>query len=131
MIFRYLLIAFIVIPLIELAILIKVGEIIGTIPTIGLVIVTGVLGASLAKQQGMMVWRKIQIDFQQARMPQEKLIDGMFVLIGGALLLTPGILTDIIGFSFLIPQTREIEKKYVKKLIKKRLNRAEIYFSEQ
>jgi UPF0716 protein FxsA len=105
-----LLFIFIGIPLLELMILIELGREIGFWPTIFLVIVTGFLGASLARSQGMWIWMEIQHELQQGNMPADKLVDGLLILIGGIVLLTPGLLTDIFGFMLLIPVTRKLFK---------------------
>jgi len=101
-----LLILFIVIPLVELAILVRLGTAIGFWPTIGLVVVTGFLGAALARNQGGRVLRAIQVDLAAGRMPASRLVDGLLILVGGVVLLTPGLLTDIVGLSLLVPATR-------------------------
>ncbi|MGI9553662.1 MAG: FxsA family protein [Thermodesulfobacteriota bacterium] len=106
---------FILIPLIELVILIKVGSYIGLWPTILIVVLTGILGASLARYQGFMIINKIKSDVNSGRVPAQELIDGLLVLVGGIVLLTPGFLTDIFGFLLLIPQTRFVFKRFVKK----------------
>ena len=112
--FPQLLLLFIGVPLIEVLILIKLGSLFGFWPTIFLVIGTGFLGAYLAKLHGISVWRKIQEDLNKGVMPADKLIDGLLILIGGIVLLTPGLLTDVLGFMLLIPVTRVIFKKFVK-----------------
>lgn len=103
---------FIIVPLVELAILIKASSYIGLWNTILIVILTGILGAALTKHQGFMVLNKIRATASRGRVPQE-LIDGFLVLAGGIVLLTPGFLTDICGFLLLIPWTRSLSKKFV------------------
>ncbi|NOY77616.1 MAG: membrane protein FxsA [Calditrichaeota bacterium] len=112
--FTKLFLLFITIPFVELILLIKVGEIIGLVPTLAIVISTGLLGASLARSQGFSVLNRIQQSLQQGQLPADPLFDGVFVLAGGLLLLTPGFLTDITGFLCLIPGTREIFKRWVR-----------------
>lgn len=112
--FRILVVLFIVIPAIELWGLITVGRVIGGWATVALVILTGVIGAWLAKQQGLQVIRLVQIQLSRGQMPTDALIDGIMVLIGGVLLLTPGFVTDLIGFLLLIPYTRMIFRHLVK-----------------
>lgn len=113
--FIRLLAVFIIIPLIELVILIKVGSYIGLWPTILIVVLTGVIGASLARYQGFIIINKIRSDVSSGRVPARELIDGLLVLIGGIVLLTPGFLTDIFGFILLIPFTRNQIKGFVRK----------------
>ncbi len=105
-------------PLIELFLLLKLSDITSVWATIGIVLTTGVVGAFLAKSQGRIILSKIRIEIDSGRMPGNELINGLCVLVGGALLLTPGIITDIIGFSLVIPGTREIFKTYIKNKIK-------------
>ena len=112
--FGRLLLLFITVPLIEVLILIKLGSLFGFWTTIFLVIGTGILGAYLAKLYGLTIWYKIQQDLQAGVMPAEKLIDGLLILIGGIVLLTPGLLTDILGFMLLIPFTRSYFKRFAK-----------------
>ena len=110
----YLILLFTLVPLIELAILIKIGQYKGVAYTIGIVLLTGVAGAYLAKMQGLVTLQKIQEDINQGMMPADKLFDGVLILFSGILLLTPGLLTDIIGFMGLIPLTRNLLKRWVK-----------------
>ncbi|TKY91456.1 MAG: FxsA family protein, partial [Candidatus Methanomarinus sp.] len=109
-----LLILFIVLPFVELYILIELGSSIGTLPTLGIVVLTGIAGAALAKHQGLSVLRRIQTEMSFGQMPEDVIFDGVLVLIGAVLLITPGILTDTTGFLLLIPVTRKIFKKYLK-----------------
>jgi UPF0716 protein FxsA len=95
-----LLILFIAIPVVELYILIEVGKKIGSLTTIGIIILTGILGTYLIKSQGFMILRKIQNDLNEGIMPRDSLIQGAIILLGGVLLLTPGFITDITGFIF-------------------------------
>lgn len=111
---RILIPIFILIPLIELALLIKVGIFIGTFNTILLVIFTGILGAFLARLEGMRVYRQFQESLARGEVPADKMIDGFLILIGGIVLLTPGILTDALGFFLLIPWGRMLVKKILK-----------------
>lgn len=112
--FIRLLAVFIIIPLIELVILIKVGSYIGLWPTILIVVLTGIVGASLARYQGFIIINKIRSDIGSGRVPARELIDGLLVLVGGIVLLTPGFLTDICGFVLLIPLTRNLIKGFVR-----------------
>ncbi|WP_400162074.1 FxsA family protein [Brevibacillus sp. TJ4] len=112
--FRILLVLFIVVPAIELWGIITVGKLIGGWPTVGLVILTGFLGAWLAKRQGLQVFRLVQLQLSRGQMPTESLIDGALVLVGGVLLLSPGFFSDTIGFLLLIPYTRMIVRHLLK-----------------
>ncbi len=113
--FGKLLLLFVGLPLIELALLIKLGQLWGVWPTIGLVVITGIVGASLARIQGFLVYTRIQNELAQGRMPAEELIDGLLILVGGVVLLTPGILTDLFGFTMLLPLTRLFFKRWLRR----------------
>ncbi len=105
-----LILLFTLVPALELALLIEVGSRIGTAATIGLVVATGVLGAALARQQGLLVLRRIQAELSAGRLPASSLVDGVIVLMAGALLVTPGILTDVLGILCLVPGFRSLVK---------------------
>jgi len=122
----YLILLFTVVPLIELALLIKIGQHIGLGYAIGVVVITGVTGAYLAKMQGLITLRKIQEDINRGIMPADKLFDGVLILCSGILLLTPGLLTDIIGFIGLIPLTRNLLKQWLKSKIEDMINQGRV-----
>lgn len=100
MLFTKLLMLFIIVPVVELYILIEVGKKIGSLNIIGIIILTGILGAHLVKSQGFIILRKIQNDLNEGILPGDSLIQGAIILAGGILLLTPGFITDIIGVFF-------------------------------
>ncbi len=112
---------FLVIPIIELYLLIKVGGMIGALNTVLIILITASLGAYLAKSQGFRVFREIQEVTSRGYIPGNEILHGFFVLIGSFALLTPGFLSDIIGFSMLIPQVREIYVGIAKGIIRKKL----------
>ncbi|MDA3792732.1 MAG: FxsA family protein [Elusimicrobia bacterium] len=118
----WLILLFTVIPLVELSLLLAVGRQIGVFYTILIVIITGVVGAALARQQGGIVIREIQNDLMAGIMPGNKLIDGFMVLAGGITLLTPGLLTDAAGFLVLIPFTRQKIKIILKRIFRNRID---------
>jgi UPF0716 protein FxsA len=101
-----LLLLFTLVPLVELILLLELGGRTGTLPTLGLIVATGIAGAFLAKWQGLGVLRRIQTELGAGRMPGAAIVDGAIVLVAGALLVTPGVLTDIVGFLCLVPATR-------------------------
>jgi len=115
---------FTVVPLIELALLIEIGQHIGTANTILLVLSTGVVGATLAKAQGFQVFSRIQAELNAGHLPGDSLLDGAMVLAGGILLLTPGIITDCIGLAALVPLTRDLLKRLIREAIRKRASRS-------
>ena len=108
-----LLFLFVVLPAVELALLIEVGRLIGTPGTLALIVLTGMFGASLARRQGLAVIRDIQTESAAGRLPAEALVDGAMILVAGALLVTPGVLTDAVGFACLVPGARRIVKRVV------------------
>lgn len=112
---------FIFVPIIELMLLIEVGQYIGTFYTVALVIITGVLGAILAKLEGLRVWHGLQKDLRQFKMPTDRMIDGALILIGGAFLLTPGLITDVLGLLLIIPFTRFPVREYLKRRFTKKM----------
>ena len=115
--FARLLILFIVVPLVELALLIKLGNAIGLWPTVLIVIATGALGAALAKSQGTRTVWTIRREMAEGKPPGESLVNGLLILVGGVVLLTPGLLTDILGFCLLVPATRKwFRSKLLEKL---------------
>lgn len=119
--FLQLVILFTLIPLVELYILIEVGGMIGALNTILIIAATGILGAGLAKSQGLQVMRKINLSAEQGRFPAEELIDGLFILLGGFTLLTPGFITDLLGLSMLFPPTRTLYKRLAKRMIENKM----------
>ncbi len=112
MFFR-LLILFTLVPLIELFLLIKLGELIGFWATVALVIGTGALGAFLTRLEGLRVLRQVQADFQEGRVPTERLLDGLLIVVAGAVLLTPGLITDAAGFFLLVPAGRRLIRGFI------------------
>ena len=104
---RLLLILFIILPIAEMAVLIKVGTLIGVLPTIALVVLTAVMGVSLMRVQGLATLARVQEKLQRGEIPETELLEGVMLLIGGALLLTPGFITDTMGFICLIPGLRQ------------------------
>lgn len=102
---------FVVVPAVELMLLIEIGGLIGTVPTFGIIVATGLAGSALARSQGLTVWRRFQARLSEGRMPGDELIDGLIILVSGALLLTPGVLTDFVGLAGLIPLTRRLIRK--------------------
>jgi len=112
-VFLRLLLLFTIVPLAELYLLVKLGSVVGVVPTVALVILTGVLGAWLARVQGLSVVQRLGEDLAEGRLPTDALIDGLLILVAGAVLLTPGLLTDAMGFVLLIPQGRAVVRKVV------------------
>ena len=118
----YLLLLFIVVPFVELALLLKLAEVTSWLHTLLLVIVTGVLGTWLARSQGVRTYRKIQQSLAASQLPTDSLLDAAMIFVAGALLLTPGILTDLFGFSLLFPLTRKLYHDWLVKRFKARFS---------
>ena len=121
---------FVLTPLVELAILVYLGTIIGALYTILIVVATGILGAFMARNQGLAALSRIRGSIERGIIPSNEIFDGALILVGGLLLLTPGIITDIIGFALLIPQTRRIIGRWLRSLIRSRIQRGEIRYWE-
>ncbi len=117
---------FALIPVIELSLLIKIGSVIGTLNTIIIVILTAIIGAYMVKLEGIGVLYRIQQNMQQGIFPAEELINGVMILIAGALLLTPGFFTDIIGFLMVFPASRNVLKRIAKRYIERKISSGEI-----
>ncbi len=103
-----LVIVFIVVPIAELYVLIQIGQAIGVLPTIALLILDSILGAALMRQQGRAAWMRFNRALGEGRVPGREVIDGVLVIFGGALLLTPGFLSDLLGLILLLPPTRAV-----------------------
>lgn len=108
--FFKLIVLFTVLPLAELYLLIEIGKVIGGLNTVGLVLVTGVVGAYLARMEGMRTIARAQQNIAQGVTPAEEIIDGLLIFMAGAVLITPGIITDCLGFLILFPPTRRYFK---------------------
>jgi len=116
-----LLLLFTLVPLAELWLLIEIGKRIGVWPTVLIVALTGFAGVWLARSQGLSILYRIKSDLSQGVIPGDKLLDGLCILLGGAFLLTPGIMTDLFGFSLLLPFTRPWIKKAGRLYLERRL----------
>ncbi len=124
--FIRLLLLFTLVPLIELALLIEIGQKIGLWNTIAIVVLTGFIGAALARSEGFGIISRIQNELASGQLPGDSLIDGALVLSGALLLLTPGLITDAFGFALLLPFSRAFVKIYLKKYFGRKINTGEI-----
>jgi UPF0716 protein FxsA len=106
-----LILLFIIVPIVELAVIIQIGSLIGVWWTIALLIADSILGSLLMRHQGRFVWRRFQAAIAEGRVPARETIDGAMVIFGGALLLTPGFISDIFGLVFLLPPTRAVLRR--------------------
>ena len=125
--------AFTIIPIIEIYLLIEIGSMFGALTAVALVILTGFLGAFLARMQGLQTLYRIQESLREGRMPSGELLDALLIGIAGLVLLTPGFLTDSAGFLLLIPATRNAIKNWLRRQIELRYmsNRPEEIIIEQ
>jgi UPF0716 protein FxsA len=112
-VFQIVFLIVLIIPFAEIYLLLQVGSVIGAFPTIFLVVFTAILGAWLLKQQGFATFHRFQLSLAQGEIPAYEMIEGPIILAGGLLLLTPGFITDALGFACLIPQIRQKIAKYV------------------
>lgn len=119
---------FVLMPLVELAILVYLGTIIGAFYTVLIVVLTGILGAILTRSQGLATLSRIRSSLQRGILPANELFDGALILVGGLFLLTPGIITDIFGLAVLVPQTRHIIGRLFRSLIYRRIQRRQIQY---
>ncbi len=113
--FRLLFLVFLIVPLIEIYLLLVVGAVIGPLPTIAMVVFTAVVGAWLLRIEGFQTWFRLQQSLAQGKIPALEIVEGPILLVGGALLLTPGFFTDFLGFLCLFPATRRRIARYVLK----------------
>jgi UPF0716 protein FxsA len=104
---------FLIVPFVEIYILLEVGSAIGAFPTIFMVVFTAVLGAMLLRTEGFATWRRFQETLARGEIPAHEIIEGPIILVGGALLLTPGFVTDVLGIICLIPATRRKIAGYI------------------
>jgi UPF0716 protein FxsA len=113
--------AFLAVPFIEIMLFIEIGSRIGTWLTLSIVAGTALLGASLARREGLKTWWRIQDKLSSGSMPDAELLDAVVILLAGVLLLTPGFLTDAIGFLLLYPGTRQVIKRWLQRQLGQRL----------
>jgi UPF0716 protein FxsA len=120
---------FTVVPLVELYLLIAVGRVLGPMATIGLVLVTGAVGAWFARLEGARVIRRWQEAIARQQIPKDGVIDGFLIFIGGLMLITPGILTDVAGLSMVMPPTRRVIAGFVRRWFERQIaaGRVQVY----
>jgi UPF0716 protein FxsA len=117
----FLVVIFILVPVAELYVIIKVGEAIGLLPTLVLLIADALLGSMLLRQQGRAAWVRFNRALAENRLPHKEVFDGVLIIMGGALLLTPGFITDIFGLIFLIPPTRALVRAFASRMVRRRM----------
>ncbi|MCG3089393.1 FxsA family protein [Sporosarcina cyprini] len=123
---RWLVLAFILIPSTEIAVLIYSGKTLGVFPTIALVFLTAVGGAYLAKRQGLKAWRDLQARMRTMETPGNALIDSICIFIGGILLIMPGFITDLCGLLLLFPGPRKLIRPFIVKWLHKKMQNGSI-----
>ncbi|MBN2703617.1 MAG: FxsA family protein [Pontiellaceae bacterium] len=123
---QYLIALFIGLPIIELVLLIKVDRLIGFGPTVLLVVLTGVVGATMVRRQGVALLFKIRQEMQRGNTPAPQMIDGIMLLIAGAFLITPGLITDTVGFALLIPFVRKAIRGWIRKKLEEKVRNSHI-----
>ncbi|ASS95907.1 FxsA family protein [Peribacillus castrilensis] len=123
---KYFLMFIIAMPVVEIIVLLLSGNLIGFWPTLFLIVATGLIGAYLAKRQGMETWKKAQEQIRYGMMPGNEIIDGICIFIGAALLLSPGLISDIMGLILVFPPTRNLLKPIVIRFIMNRMNKGKV-----
>ena len=111
------LLLFIIVPIVEIAVLLKIGAAIGWLQTLLIVILTAVIGTWMLRQQGLATALAVRQRLQSGQMPANEILEGVLLLVGGALLLTPGFVTDVFGFCCLLPPTRRVLVRYLVKRV--------------
>jgi UPF0716 protein FxsA len=114
-------VALLVVPLAELWVVLQVGQLIGGWPTVLLLLGESLLGAVILRREGPAAWRRLQAALRQGRMPSDELTDAALVLVGGTLLLTPGFLTDVVGFFCVLPPTRPLARRLLQRFLRRRV----------
>jgi UPF0716 protein FxsA len=109
----FLIALFIVVPIAELYVIFKIGDSIGWLPTLALLVIDSIAGWWLLKSQGRTVWQRFQATMEAGRVPHREVMDGVLVIFGGAFLLTPGFITDIFGFLLLLPPSRAVFRRFL------------------
>jgi UPF0716 protein FxsA len=117
----YVFLAVLVVPVAEIAVIVAVGSVIGGWQTLALLLLESALGAYLVKHEGTRTWQSLKVALNTGQMPGRELADAALVLIGGTLLLTPGFLTDVAGFFFILPLTRPITRQWLQRMVERRL----------
>lgn len=112
--------AFVITPIVEIYVILQVGQLIGALPTVTLLIVESLLGGWLVRREGRRAWQALAASFHEGRMPGRELMDGALVLVGGTLLLTPGFVTDVFGFFLVLPPTRPLARRMLAAVLRRR-----------
>ncbi|WP_164021231.1 FxsA family protein [Pyxidicoccus trucidator] len=124
--FKYLLLAFTVVPFIELYLLLAIGREVGFMPTLAMVLLTGLVGASLARREGARVMRSWRESMARGQVPEDGILSGALVLVGGALLVAPGVFTDVVGLLLLIPPTRRFVAARLRRSLERKVREGSV-----
>lgn len=126
---KLLFLLFTVLPALEIYLLVSIGSHVGVLPTLALVVVTGFVGAALAKREGLRVLRESQRLLSQGQVPEEGVLGAVLVLVGGVLLVAPGVITDVVGLLLLIPPTRRLVAKGLRRWLDRGVRNGSVRFS--
>lgn len=118
---------FIVVPLVELALLIQVGQWVGVWPTVALVALTGVAGVALVRREGIRTLANVQLELASGRLPGRALLDGACLLVAGALLTTPGVITDVLAFALLVTPSRRLAQRWLMDRMRRAVERGTLH----
>ena len=121
-----LLLAFLVVPIVELYVIVQVGQEIGALYTVGILLAVAVAGSWLVKREGTRAWSSFLLALREHRVPAREVADGALVILGGALLLTPGFVTDVLGLALVLPPTRVVVRGAITARIARRLGVVEV-----
>jgi UPF0716 protein FxsA len=116
-----LVVALLVVPLVEIFVLLQVGQVLGAVPTLGLLLAMSLVGAYLLRREGTRTWRAFRSALQSGRVPAQEVADGALVILGGSLLLTPGFVTDAVGLACVLPPSRAVLRRVALGLVTRRL----------
>lgn len=125
---RWLLLTLLILPALEIGVFIWIGGMIGPWWVVGLILLTGIIGVAVAKQQGVETWNRAQASMRYGQVPAEQIMDGICIFVGGVFLFAPGLITDIVGFILVLPWTRNPFKKTLRKLINRMVNKKKIIY---
>lgn len=124
--FARILLLLLITPVVELALLLRVGNWIGFWPTVGILVATAILGSFLVKREGLAVWRRLQDRLKVGDLPGTQIVDGVIILVAGVLLVTPGVFTDVAGIMGLVPLTRIPIRKYLMNRFQRSVERGSV-----
>jgi UPF0716 protein FxsA len=116
-------VAFLVVPVVEIYVIVQVGQVIGAVPTVVLLLLESLLGAWIVKREGTRAWAALRDAVRSGQLPSRQLADAALVLVGGTLLLTPGFVTDVVGFFFVLPPTRPLARRLLALVVARRAAR--------